>query len=275
MMQNVKLFLVFIFFISPLHIFAQFNVDNRVASLQERQLLNTYTVGGREQRVRVFVNNMEYLNREAENLSATSSERQLHGDPLVALGNDSSRLGAIAISPTDSGLDAFSGENTELGLIVDPHLFLCGSALLSQLKEVSTDLEELYKKWSIDEINIFLYLTETPLDEHYKLEIAPVAQILDDPALNIQIPLHIPSGECLLTSDESLKEALQEVGSAPHEGGAPPTVGLPSSPTLAPVEINGKYGFIDKSGRVIIPLTFEAISEFLQRKTLNYPMKVA
>lgn len=188
---------------------AEFQVNNGFASDSDKpgsDLLNIYKVGGREQRVRFFAGNVQYL--DFDDNSAFHSTDRLKGDSL-RLNQKYSWLGAISEVPHKAGFTPFLGEkNRRYGLIISPHLVLCGSKLLEQLQKVgeNEDVKKIFEKFKIDEINIFLFIT-TANDpkKHYKLEIAP-----EGPALKIQIPLIVPSGECLLTGDKRLREAIEK-----------------------------------------------------------------
>lgn len=172
-----------------------------------------FKVGGRKQRVRFYPANAQFIDDNNAAYNDIIAYDPVRGNSRNACGT--SFIGIVAESATRANVSSFAKgqlpskfNHSYRGLIVNPSMVICGAKLLEQIKSVSYDMKDIYKQWQIDEINIFLYITsKNAKDRHYKLEIAPVVQIPNDPALNVQIPI-TPSGECLLPSNEELRAAI-------------------------------------------------------------------
>ena len=201
---------------------ARFNVKNNVDTVnnddKDSTYLYVYEVGGREQRIRFFINNERYLDSYKIPRNGViyddPNARKLYEDYAVTTYSPHSRLAVITQRPKSIGLDDFI-RSTRRGLVVNPPLILCAAKVLEQITRMSEDLNHLYDRWKIDEINIvlYLYITKSPdNDRLYKFEISPVPNIPNDLALNVQIPVAVPSGECMLTTDAEMRDAIIAAG---------------------------------------------------------------
>lgn len=164
----------------------------------------SFTMGGRVQRVRFFLSNKKNIT-SAYTQESPQFQTMLR-DPLRSA---YSNLFANSISsPVSANLGRFGEDSEALGLIVNPFLVVCASDLLKMVQTAGNTNKEVIDKWAIDEINIFLKPVRNIVESDYKLEISPVAARPLDPALNVQIPVSVGIGTCALPKQESLNSAL-------------------------------------------------------------------
>ncbi|MCM0605049.1 MAG: hypothetical protein KA715_03090 [Xanthomonadaceae bacterium] len=101
------------------------------------------------------------------------------------------------------------------GLNVNPEFIMCAADVLHQVERVGDARPDLIKKMDIQEINIIIKLVTKVKATDYIVHRGDVAQIPNDPALNIQVPLLITekTSTCKLTSDQALLNAMSLIAS--------------------------------------------------------------
>lgn len=186
--------------------------------------LGVFKMGGREQRVRVFLTDEYNPQTEGANAdkyvfdgyqeTASPALSKIQNDPLA---NNSAHcaVGTICNATSaviDPAYNKPENKGTEwAGIILNPHVFLCSAKALEQVRRVMDANPGDTKLMQIDEVNIIVNAINGAPEEHdLELSRGDVAAIKNDPALNYSIPLIVGvdgHAKCGIVSDEKFAAA--------------------------------------------------------------------
>jgi hypothetical protein len=191
--------------LTPKTISVEVNTDNLVRITEPAPVkLKAYQVGKRKQRVRFFISNIANVKKYFSDAPGSTKRGKDHLRENIA----ASHFCNIAVAPSNAGLNTFAETCNTRGIIVQPSLMNCAMTALNTVSAVGNKYPDVFDKWRIDEINIFVKPVEKIHDVDFKLEIAPVAAKPKDPALNVQVVFNVAEDQCYVSDSASLEKSL-------------------------------------------------------------------
>lgn len=200
--------------------------------------LGVFKMGGIEQRVRVFLNEEDSADDNAQTISydyenngnneGSPQFEKVQNDPLIStssyagntcLGNECSVTSTHLGFGDPSIKNKLASDSADMleewsGMIIYPQTIMCLSDALRQVKRVMDANPNDTKNMGIEEVNIILNVVSNNRPEYLTLQRADVQEVKNDPALNYSLPVIVNSqgeAKCGLASDAQFLAAWQKL----------------------------------------------------------------